>query len=382
MTDIELPSIPRDANKYTRGSLLVLAGSRRYPGAAVLTALAAARSGAGYVSLAVPTPAVSSARAHLLSVPVIAAAATRLRDFRGGERPSADRPAEKTADRSAEEATDRQADRSERRAASRRAREFLAGTFAADALANIVANLRHIDAIVCGPGILATAATAAFVRSLLDFAAEKELPLLLDADALNVLSACAAAQSEPASLQENSRHLKRCQESEGKGADQRRPDYIGLQQDLIKTRECAQSEPAASWRPPRFSNPVILTPHAGELARLKAAFAIADTDTLARELNAIIVAKGPTTHIVSPQQSQEMAPGTPALATAGTGDVLSGIIASLLAQGLPAWDAALLGVELHGSAGRAAEERLGTRSVLAEDVIAALPQAIQEREAL
>jgi NAD(P)H-hydrate epimerase len=131
-----------------------------------------------------------------------------------------------------------------------------------------------------------------------------------------------------------------------------------------------------------FFLPPILTPHAGELKRLLSASGATDARQLAKALNAIVVAKGPETLIVSPTQSRVSTAGTPALAKAGTGDVLSGIIGSLLAQGASPFDAAVLGVELHGRAGRIAEQRLGCRAVCAEDVIEALPSVLKglERE--
>ncbi len=70
--------------------------------------------------------------------------------------------------------------------------------------------------------------------------------------------------------------------------------------------------------------------------------------------------------------------GTPALAKAGTGDVLAGVIGALLAQGTGALDAAVLGATLHARAGRLAEVRLTSIAVAAEDVIEALPAAIAE----
>jgi NAD(P)H-hydrate epimerase len=71
--------------------------------------------------------------------------------------------------------------------------------------------------------------------------------------------------------------------------------------------------------------------------------------------------------------------GTPALATAGTGDVLSGLIAALLAKGLDAFTAACLGALAHVLAGRAAAERVGVDHVMAGDVIDALPQGLTLR---
>jgi NAD(P)H-hydrate epimerase len=98
---------------------------------------------------------------------------------------------------------------------------------------------------------------------------------------------------------------------------------------------------------------------------------------LAAMLNAVVVAKGPVTQVVAVDGSHSSSTGTVALAKAGTGDVLSGMIGSLLAQGMSPFEAAKLGVELHGQAGRLAEQRLGRRSVCAEDLLETLPLALK-----
>jgi NAD(P)H-hydrate epimerase len=69
--------------------------------------------------------------------------------------------------------------------------------------------------------------------------------------------------------------------------------------------------------------------------------------------------------------------GNPGMATGGTGDVLAGVIAALLARGVGAWPAAIAGVYVHGLAGDVAAERLGMESLLALDVVDALPEAIR-----
>jgi NAD(P)H-hydrate epimerase len=286
MTDDELagllPPIPRDAHKYTRGSLAVLAGSVRFPGAAVLAAKAAARAGAGYVTLVVPEPVVTVAQAHLLSIPVVAARADD-------------------------------------------------GAFASDAWESLRNQLTHLDAIVLGSGLTVTTSTSAFVQSVLCDVASL---VLLDADALNILS-------------------------------------LLLRQGNV---------PKAS------RTGMVLTPHAGELKRLYGATGLTETAgttnarQLAENLDAVVVAKGPETRIVSLTWEHRSTAGTPALAKAGTGDVLSGIIGSFMAQGMTPFDASVLGVELHGRAGRLAEARLGRRAVCAEDLIETIPTALKALE--
>lgn len=140
----------------------------------------------------------------------------------------------------------------------------------------------------------------------------------------------------------------------------------------------------------RFLNglPTVVTPHAGEAARLARPLGL-DTDdpcALARALSlaygVIAVVKGPVTYISDGEEVVCMAHGTPALAKAGTGDVLAGMTAALLAQGLDALDAAVLGAELHARAGLAAAARWSVVSATAEDVIESIPAALAELCAL
>ena len=130
----------------------------------------------------------------------------------------------------------------------------------------------------------------------------------------------------------------------------------------------------------RRSAPTILTPHGGELARLFAQEA-GDVDAHrlwhAREAairaRAIVVLKGDDTIVADPEGRVAVSPGgVPALATAGTGDVLSGIVAALLAKGLAPFDAACAGVLSHLHAGAAAAQRRSPEAVIAGDVIEAL----------
>ncbi|MDR0459489.1 MAG: NAD(P)H-hydrate dehydratase [Coriobacteriales bacterium] len=277
---MQLPTIERDANKYTRGCLLIVAGSARFPGAAILAAQAAARSGAGYTSLAIPASVVQVAQSHLLTVPVIAAAETN-------------------------------------------------GAFAAHALVGILPQMQRIDAILCGPGLTVTESTRGFLANLLK---QTACPLVLDADALNLLS------------------------------------ETDLDGKLLW-----QSLPAG----------VILTPHAGELKRLLATTNTSTAAELALLLQAVVVAKGAETDVFSPEREVEpfhYQDGTAALAKAGSGDVLAGIIASLLAQGLTTWQAASYAVQIHGRAGSLAEVNGSRRSLIARDIIDTLSATFYEIE--
>lgn len=127
----------------------------------------------------------------------------------------------------------------------------------------------------------------------------------------------------------------------------------------------------------------IITPHGGEAARLAQSLGLptGDAKRLAAGLSlatqAIVVLKGPDTYVSDGKRVERMTAGTPALAKAGTGDVLAGMIAAIVAQGVDAFNAAWLGASLHALAGVVAAETYTEISVVAEDVIAAIPQAIK-----
>lgn len=131
----------------------------------------------------------------------------------------------------------------------------------------------------------------------------------------------------------------------------------------------------------------VLTPHPAEMARLCGLESAAEvTDRpweLAREKaaawNAIVLLKGPYTVIAHPDGRLAVLPvATPALATAGTGDVLAGAITGFLAQGLAPFDAACLGAWIHGRAGEMCEEEIGPAGVMASDLLPYLPLAMNE----
>ena len=133
------------------------------------------------------------------------------------------------------------------------------------------------------------------------------------------------------------------------------------------------------------THPTVLTPHAGELGRLLGrsseeigAHRIACAREAAASSGAVVVLKGDDTIVVEGERVAISRGGAPALATAGTGDVLSGLIAALIARGLGAFEGACAGVHAHQRGGRIAAQRLGlAESVIASDVIAALPEALR-----
>ena len=134
-----------------------------------------------------------------------------------------------------------------------------------------------------------------------------------------------------------------------------------------------------------MKQPPILTPHPGEMARLLSASSarqvnedrIGVSRQFAKEHGVILVLKGARTLIAEPQGHVAICPtGNPGMASAGMGDVLTGMITGLLAQGLSAWDAARAGVFLHGLAGDLAAATIGEPGLIAGDVITAIPHAL------
>lgn len=186
------------------------------------------------------------------------------------------------------------------------------------------------DAIVVGPGLRPGLSTVELVRELIAAGDAEAAPIVLDAEALRSLASM-----------------------------------------------------DAWWT--AIARPTVLTPHAGEFARLRAGMGEdpdADGDLVADDgarvaaardaavnWGQVVVLKGAATVIAAPDGSVAVAPfENPALATGGTGDVLAGAIGALLAQGLAPFDAARLGVYLHGLAGDGARERFGDAGVLASDL--------------
>ena len=135
-----------------------------------------------------------------------------------------------------------------------------------------------------------------------------------------------------------------------------------------------------------FGPNIVFTPHFGEFARLTGVPSpseeqlearIAAAQKFSKRLNVTLVLKGHATIIVQGDCVAVNSTGNPGMATGGSGDVLTGMIASFLGQGFEPFNAARLGVYLHGLAGDLAAERLGQASVLATSIIEALPDALR-----
>ena len=131
---------------------------------------------------------------------------------------------------------------------------------------------------------------------------------------------------------------------------------------------------------------VVLTPHPGEMARLTG-ISIDDiqrervniTRNFAKKWNQVVVLKGAHTVVAAPTAEVAISPfANPLLATAGTGDVLSGVIAGLIAQGLNLFKAACVGVYIHGQAGEILREKIGNAGAFASDLLPLLPIIIKQ----
>jgi NAD(P)H-hydrate epimerase len=131
---------------------------------------------------------------------------------------------------------------------------------------------------------------------------------------------------------------------------------------------------------------LVLTPHPGEFARLTGA-SVAEVQArreehavrFAADHGVVLVLKGHQTVVTDGRQVYVNTTGNPGMATGGTGDVLAGLIAALLGQGLERFAAAQLGVHLHGLAGDLARDDLGEVSLLATDLLDYLPRAFRSR---
>jgi NAD(P)H-hydrate epimerase len=138
-----------------------------------------------------------------------------------------------------------------------------------------------------------------------------------------------------------------------------------------------------------FHSGCVLTPHPAEMARLLGT-ATADVQsnrlevakTAASRLGCVVVLKGAATVVAAPDGRAAInSSGSPALATGGTGDVLTGMVAACLARGLAPYEAAVAAVYLHGIAGEVTEERFGSPGAIAGDVVEAIPEALRRLHA-
>jgi holo-[acyl-carrier-protein] synthase len=278
-TGFRLPDRPRDGHKGTFGTVVALAGSQGFTGAAYLTGMGAARGGAGLVRLLIGQsiyPILAAKCTEVMATPVP---------------------------------------------------EVSPGVVGHVSLSGVLRGFAGADAGVIGPGLGRDAST----RRLLEDAIPRiQAPLVLDADALNLLAEHRALLA-------------------------------------------------------RLSEEIIITPHPaefGRLAGLDVPTVQADREGVARryaaEWKKIVVLKGARTVIAAPDGRVTVNDAaTAALASGGTGDVLAGLIAGLLAQGLSSFEAAVTGVHIHGLAGLQLEQEVGRAGVLASDLLAAIPRVME-----
>lgn len=161
-------------------------------------------------------------------------------------------------------------------------------------------------------------------------------------------------------------------------------DDAGVLLDILAEHALPQvwDADALNWlaaHPRRLGPGFVITPHPGEAARLLGMEAkditadpVAAAEALGARYGAAVLLKGATTVVLAEGQRALNITGTPGMATGGSGDVLTGLIAALLAQGLAPFDAARLGAYLHGKAGEMAAGRFGVRSMTATDLLNAL----------
>jgi ADP-dependent NAD(P)H-hydrate dehydratase / NAD(P)H-hydrate epimerase len=274
----EIPRRGPDSTKFTSGNVVVLGGSSGLTGAPTMSAMAAMRSGAGYVTVGAPASLEATLSARLLEA-------------------------------------------------------MLAGlpedgaSLTEGSVETALGAISRADAVVLGPGLGRTDGARAFARAMIT---RVGVPLVIDADGLNALAGV-------------------------------------FPEDLPQRR----------W-------PTILTPHAGELGRLLdvesgavEAHRLEHARAAAATSRAIVVLKGDDTLVCSPNGRVAISRGgAPALATAGTGDVLSGVTGAMLAKRLPSAHAACAAVFAHLRAGRLAAAPHGPDGVIASDVIEHLPAAL------
>lgn len=196
------------------------------------------------------------------------------------------------------------------------------GKLSADAVPEILSRLPGMDGVLLGPGLGVSSGTLAVTRAVLEKAT---CPVVLDADGINVL---------------------------------------GAHRDVLRGRQ----------------GPTILTPHDGEFARLGGHIGkdrMESAAKLARDLGCVVLLKGHETCVTDGVTHYRNKTGNPGMAVGGSGDVLAGMIAGLLGQGLSPIQAAACGAWLHGAAGDLAARDLGQYGMLPSDMLGCLPRLLK-----
>ena len=270
--------ISNDSHKKSVGTVLIIGGSKCYRGAPILSGMAALRSGAGLVTVAVPKLCAPSSLPYNALI---------IREIGNNNDVF----------------------------------------FNSSSISELSELIKSHDAIVVGPGIGMSHFAEEVVRTVLSH----DKKIIIDADALNLIS------SNP---------------------------------DILKRNE-------------RF----IFTPHIGEMMRLLVAFGkdvnfsedrISKVEKATKLLGGTIVLKGNKTIVSHSGKALSINnTGSQALATAGTGDVLSGIIGAFASSSLDGFDASRISVYIHGLAGELVQKKNGVRGTIADDIIEAIPEALR-----
>ena len=178
-----------------------------------------------------------------------------------------------------------------------------------------------MDAVLMGPGLGQSEGTFQVVKTVLERA---DCPVVLDADGINV---------------------------------------VAPHKDILRGR----------------TNPTVLTPHAGEFARLggKAKERVAAAEDMARDTGCTVLLKGHNTVITDGKTTYINSTGNPGMAVGGSGDVLAGIIVSLIGQGIGPLEAAACGAWLHGATGDICEAEIGQYGMLPTDMLNVLPRLLK-----
>lgn len=196
------------------------------------------------------------------------------------------------------------------------------GMLSLEALPRILEKASSMDAVLIGPGLGCSDATEEIVCQVLSVYPE---PVVLDADGINL---------------------------------------VGKHKDILRGR----------------TSPTILTPHAGEFQRLtgrKPEDRLDSAVEASKDLGVILVLKGHETVITDGMSAYLNPTGNPGMAVGGSGDVLAGMIVSLLGQGIPPLEAAACGAWLHGAAGDLCAKELGQYGMLPTDMVQVLPRLLK-----
>jgi len=270
-----------DAHKGNYGHILILAGSSRFSGAALLCAAAAMRAGAGLVTLGIPKrinmAIIKNKLKEVMTLPLA---------------------------------------------------ETKEGTLSLGAFTKIKSFLKNIDVLIIGPGLGRNKSTYALIRKVIN---KSDVPAIIDADALNALN-----------------------------------DHLAI----LK----------------RHKQKLILTPHQNEFAKLfkiNLSFIQKNRKSVAKKsaryYNSLIILKGYHSIVTDGNKKCYVnKTGNPGMATAGSGDVLSGIVGAFLAQGLDVFSAAKYATYIHGLAGDIAAKDKTQIGLIASDIINRIPDAIKK----